>query len=235
MAVSKRNTYFEFQSAFMNTQNQHLDALQDIKKMMERSSRFISLSGLSGIAAGCCALVGAWFARHIIITNLDKAEYSKALMDLGIRGIDVRAYFDLLTEKLFIVAAITFIAAFSLAFLFTYLKSKKEATPIWGNASKRLLLNVSIPMIVGAVFVLKLLQEGWVGLVAPSCLIFYGLSLVHASKYTLGEVRYLGYGQIILGIINLWFVGKGLYFWAVGFGVLHIVYGAMMWWKYERN
>ena len=219
----------------MNTQNQHLDALQDIKKMMERSSRFISLSGLSGIAAGSCALIGACYARYIIVSNLTKSTYSKDLADLGIYGIDSRLYFEQLTDKLFMVAAFTFIAAFTLASLFTYLKSKKEGISFWGKASKRLMFNVSIPMIAGGIFVLKLLENGFISLVAPSCLIFYGLSLVHASKYTLGEVRYLGYGQIILGLINLWFVGKGLYFWAAGFGVLHILYGAIMWWKYERN
>lgn len=138
-------------------------------------------------------------------------------------------------NKLVLIAAITFIAAFVSAFIFTYLRSKKEHIQIWGTASKRLMFNVCVPMIVGGVFVFKLLQIGSIGLVAPCCLIFYGLALVNASKYTLGEVRYLGYAQLVLGIINLWFVGYGLYFWAVGFGVLHIVYGAMMWWKYERN
>src|SRR5881398_1011059 len=50
----------------MDQHLQHLDTLKDIKRMMERSSRFISLSGLSGIAAGVCALVGAWLANNVI-------------------------------------------------------------------------------------------------------------------------------------------------------------------------
>jgi hypothetical protein len=79
-----------------------------------------------------------------------------------------------------------------------------------------------------------MVQDGIFSLIAPGCLIFYGLALVNASKYTLKEVRYLGYGQMILGIINLWFIGYGIFFWAIGFGVLHILYGTMMWWKYEK-
>jgi hypothetical protein len=71
-------------------------------------------------------------------------------------------------------------------------------------------------------------------LIPPACLIFYGLALVNASKYTLGEVRYLGYGQLILGVINIWLPEYGLYFWAAGFGVLHIVYGLVMWYRYEK-
>ena len=52
----------------MNEQ-QPLEELQHIKRMMERSSRFISLSGLSGIAAGICAIAGAWFANDVITQN----------------------------------------------------------------------------------------------------------------------------------------------------------------------
>ena len=89
-------------------------------------------------------------------------------------------------------------------------------------------------MVAGGLYILKLIEHGSFGLIAPGCLIFYGLALVNASKYTLSEVRYLGYCQILLGVINCWFVGYGLYFWAVGFGLLHIIYGTVMWYKYER-
>ena len=217
----------------MDTQNQHLDALQDIKKMMERSSRFISLSGLSGIAAGSCALIGAWLAHDKVLSkDFRSSDYEEIAYSSARGSINMT---QLASDSLKQIATITFIAALVLAFLFTYLRSKKEGITLWGKASKRLMFNVAVPMIVGGVFILKIIEHRTYGFVAPGCLIFYGLSLFHASKYTLGEVRYLGLGQIILGLINLWFVGYGLYFWAAGFGVLHIVYGAMMWWKYERN
>jgi len=96
-------------------------------------------------------------------------------------------------------------------------------------------VNVSIPLLVGAVFLFRLLQFQAYELIAPGCLLFYGLALINASKYTLAEIRYLGYAQLLLGMINLWYVGYGLYFWAAGFGVLHIVYGVYMWWKYESK
>ena len=210
----------------MTNTSQHLDTLQDIKQMMTRSSRFISLSGWSGIAAGVCALIGACVAYSLLNTNpLSSTVYrTNTKIDLT----------DLLADKLFILAVVTFIAAFALAFLFTYLRSRKDNFSIWGSTARRLIINVSIPMIVGGIFILKLLQSGEYGLIAPACLIFYGLALVNASKYTLGEVRYLGYGQILLGLVNCWAVGYGLYFWAMGFGVLHIIYGALMLWKYER-
>lgn len=213
-----------------SNQSEQTAQLQHIRQMMEQSSRFISLSGLSGIAAGSCALVGAWFASGIInssrgnvLRNLDTNIYNGKISPVEYMG-----------NSLFRVALFTLIAAFVLAFLFTWLRSKKTNTPLWGNTSKRLLVNMAIPMFAGAAYILKLIGEGSFGMIAPGCLIFYGLALVNASKYTLGEVRFLGYGQIILGILNLFYIGYGLYFWAAGFGVLHIVYGAIMWSKYER-
>ncbi|MEP7319516.1 MAG: hypothetical protein ABI921_12270 [Panacibacter sp.] len=216
----------------MNDQNHHLDTLQDIKQMMERSSRFISLSGISGIAAGSCALVGAWFAYGII--ESDKTPVTKLRHITRDDTIDI-SISDWMGNQLVQIAAITFIAAFILAFIFTYLRSKKTNTPIWGITARRLMLNVTIPMAAGGIYLLKLMENQAYGLIAPGSLIFYGLAVLNASKYTLHETKYLGYSEILLGIISLWFIGYGIYFWALGFGLLHIVYGTVMWWKYERN
>ncbi len=106
---------------------------------------------------------------------------------------------------------------------------------MWGATAQRLTFNVAVPMAAGGIYLFKQMQFGNYGLIAPGCLIFYGLALVNASKYTLGEIRYLGYSQLLLGIINCWFVGYGLYFWAMGFGVLHIIYGTVMWYRYEKS
>ncbi len=215
----------------MDYQSQSLQDIKHIKNMMERSSRFISLSGLSGISAGLCALAGAWLAHskislynyeHSILFNEDRATYV------------FRDGVYLLINQLVLIAALTFTAAFITSFIFTYLRSKKTGIPLWGKASIRLLWNTVIPLVAGGIFLLKCLQLGGYELIAPGCLIFYGLALVNASKYTLGEIRYLGYCQLILGITNLWMTGYGLFFWAAGFGFLHIIYGILMWVKYER-
>ena len=215
----------------MNEHQQTFEDLQHIKKMMERSSRFISLSGLSGISAGLCALIGAWVARPYVFGQKDLF-INEGVAILQVIGND---YTIILNTYLFWIAAITFISAFITAFFFTYIKSKKEGAAIWSNTSKRLMINVSIPVIVGGLFLFRMIHFGTFGLVAPGCLIFDGLGLVNASKSTLPEIRYLGFVQILLGIINLWFVGYGLYFWAAGFGLMHILYGVYMWQKYERK
>lgn len=222
LVITKTYIYFVIQSAFhMNQQQQSFEALQDIKKMMERSSRFISLSGWSGIAAGSCALVGAWLAYHQIdLFYPDRGYYQNVIQ---------------LEKNLVIIAVSIFFSAFILAFLFTYFRSRKNNTPVWSATTRRLLFNTLLPMVAGGFIILRMLEINDYGMIAPTCLILYGVGLVNGSRHTLGEVRYLGYGQIILGIINLWLPGKGLFFWAIGFGLLHIIYGAVMWWKYERN
>lgn len=209
----------------MDEQTRQLEDLKHIRQMMERSSRFISLSGFSGIAAGLCALTGVWFARRRI-DCWTKGDCSTGGA-IGAGGI------QLLNELLWI-ATLTFIGAFVLAFFFTWLRSRKTKLPLWGSASIRLCWNILVPFTTGALFIIRLLQLGEYEVIAPACLIFYGLSLVNASKYTLGEVRYLGYGQITLGLMCLWNLSYGLYFWAMGFGILHIIYGLWMWNKYER-
>lgn len=203
----------------MNAQNESLQELKHIKKMMERSSRFISLSGLSGISAGICALTGAWFAAGKISLYVHEKNFGH----------------EALTNQLIVIAACVLVAALIFAFIFTYLRSKKNGVPIWGATTYRMLANLAIPLVAGIFFITRILQLQQYFLIAPTCLLFYGLALVNASKYTLGEIRYLGYCEIILGIINLWVPGYGLIFWAAGFGALHIIYGCIMWWTYERE
>jgi hypothetical protein len=215
----------------MTSDQRSLETIQDIRKMMERSSRFISLSGWSGVAAGTCALVGAWLAKDYVSGRKEIAINS----DLAVVQAMANDYTILFNTWLFWIAAGTFAAAFASAFFFTWLKSKAQGTPIWGSTSRRLLINVMLPMIAGGIFLFRMVfVDGTAGLVAPGCLIFYGLALLNGSKYTLGEIRWLGLVQIVLGILNLWLIGYGLYFWALGFGLMHIVYGLVMWWKYER-
>lgn len=214
----------------MSEQNQQQDTLQevkDIRRLMERSSRFISLSGLSGVAAGVFALIGAGIGRYVIFKDYYKFSHDRSFFDTN--------EFIKLKVPLIGLAAAVFAAAFLSAFYFTWRKSNNQGRSLWDHTSRRLFWNMVIPLVAGGLFILGMLQyDNWL-FVAPACLIFYGLALVNASKYTLTDIRYLGYCEIIVGLINMQWIGYGLYFWAFGFGVLHIVYGIVMWWKYERK
>ncbi|HCN48362.1 MAG TPA: hypothetical protein DIT10_04590 [Chryseobacterium sp.] len=205
----------------METKNYHED-LSHIRSMMERSSRFISLSGLSGVVAGLAAIIGATYVYFVF-----KRE--------GISYFDGdRNIFDpaLVRELVWIGIAILVTAILS-GYFFTASKSKKKGLKIWDATTKRLLITFAVPLVAGGFFCLALLYHHLFVFIAPATLIFYGLALVSAERYTLTDVKYLGYFEIILGLISLFFLGWGLVFWAIGFGVLHIVYGLIMHKKYK--
>lgn len=202
--------------------------------MMDRSSRFISLSGLSGVGAGLCALVGAWVANRVISQETD---FSARTQD-GYEGAEIMREVSATAHPgstLLFIAFMTFIGAVLLAFLFTWLRSRKTGVGLTGPIPWRLTVAVGVPIFIGFLFLLKLMSMGAVALIAPSCLLFYGLGLVNGSRYTTDEIRYLGYAVLFTGLVNLFYTGYGIYFWAFGFGVLHIFYGLMMWNKYERG
>ncbi len=199
-----------------------LDTLKDIKNILERSGRFISLSGFSGISAGACALLGAFFGYDAIKKYYLSQDYTYIPPTV-------------LRNQLILIASITLVAAVGLAFLFSYLKSKKQNIAIWNNATKNLLWFTLLPMAVGGILILKLITINAYVYVGAISLLFYGLALITGSKYTLGHVRYLGYACIVLGIFNLWFPLHSITFWALGFGVCHIIYGLLMWWFEERK
>jgi len=204
-----------------------IDQLNQIRSMMEESSRFISLSGLSGILAGLTALAGSAYAHFIInISMMNNRENGIVLI---LDKIDI----SLLTHLTLTAAAVLFIAL-SFGIILTVRKAKKKGQSIWGSTSRRLAINMAIPLGAGGVFCFVLFQHGLIGLIAPATLLFYGLALINASKYTLSDVRYLGLFEIALGLLSSYFIGYGLLFWAIGFGILHIVYGSLMYFKYDR-
>lgn len=210
----------------MSNQEEQLNTLKDIRQMMDRSSRFISLSGLSGVFAGGIAIIGAYFAHEEIEKFFAKRGYS-----YGVEG-EMDLEFNLIKLGLIVL-----FVALAGGILFTYRKSQQNNLPIWDKTSKALLFNLMIPLIAGGLFIIGLLvnHPDTYSIIAPTCLIFYGLALINASKYTFSDIRYLGYLEVILGLICMFYVGYGLFFWAFGFGVLHIIYGLVMYFKYERG
>ena len=202
----------------------YLKDIQDIKSIMNQSSRFISLSGLSGVLAGMYSLVGAWFAYKTIYFDTSTMGNYKNLV------ISESAVI-----RLFFIAITVILLSMITGIILSTRKAKKSNDKVWNVSSKRLIINFGIPLATGGFFILFLIEKEILSLIAPLTLIFYGLACVNASKYTLGDVRYLGITMIILGLLSTWFLGYGLLFWALGFGVCHIIYGSMMYFKYDRN
>lgn len=212
---------FAIQST-LNMDSKHHEDLAHIRLMMEKSSRFISLSGLSGIFAGLSALIGGLYAWQL-------------LQSKGLNYIDddYNDYSSDLVLELILVAFVILFFALSFGIFFTLRKSKKHNLPIWTQATKNLLINLLIPLFIGGVFCLALLQNELYVLLAPTTLLFYGLALINAEKYTFSDIKYLGFCEIVLGCISLFLLGYGLIFWIIGFGILHILYGLILFKKYK--
>jgi hypothetical protein len=184
------------------------------------------VSGLIGIYARHTRRFGAGIAPSWLVDYYAKWDAT---------GIHSNEDFQMLKFRLIVLGLAVMAAALAGGTFFTWRKARQNNLPIWDLTARKVLINTAIPLAAGGAFIAGLLYNHLEALIAPTCLVFYGLAIINASKYTLPDVKYLGICETILGILNLFFLRKGLYFWAVGFGLLHIIYGLLMWWKYERK
>src|SRR5687768_11853896 len=194
--------------------------LSAIRSLIEHSSKFISLSGLSGIMAGIYGLIGAWFAIRMVSNH----------EDLGFPADNLQV----ITRALIVIGLIVMVLSAVTAYWLTVRQAKKRNENVWNPVSRRLLAASGVPFLTGGLFIAALILRDEYSFIPPACLIFYGLALVAGGQFTFSEVKWLGFCQIVLGLAALVLPRYGLVLWAIGFGVLHIVYGAVMYFKYER-
>ncbi len=211
----------------MDRNQEHIENLAEIRSMMERSSRFISLSGLSGVFAGVFALVGFAIA-YWKANDFGGKQFGEYFHD-GIGENNLSFYTFCFWDAVLVLVCSLIVGVF-----LTVRKIKEQNVSVWTSTSKRLLINLMLPLIAGGIFSMSLLVHGLLIFVPSVTLIFYGLALINASKYTLEDIRYLGISELVLGLLASLFIGYGYIFWVIGFGILHIIYGVVMYNKYER-
>ena len=199
----------------------YLEDIKEIKEIMNRSTRFISLSGLSGVSTGLIALAGVTAAYLMVFQKQDW------LIEQAV-SIDATNLFYLL-----LIAVVTLGLSIGSAIFFTTQKAIKQSQKVWDQQSKRLLVNLSIPLVTGGLLCLLLLFKGFVGFLPALTLVFYGLALINASKYTWPELRNLGLFEIVLGLLAIQFIAYSLLLWALGFGVIQVIYGLIVQKKYK--
>ena len=207
----------------MKTDQEYIKDLSQIRQMMEKSTKFLSLAGWSGIMAGIYALAGAYF-----LYRLEGTRSGEIFIPDQSRGIPDDVFTILITGITVLILAV------GTCIFMSYQKANRNHEKLWNPTTRRLVLNMAIPLVAGGIFILILLSQGIYEWMAPLTLIFYGLSLVNASRVTFDELRYMGIMEIILGLLSTYFISMSLLFWAAGFGILHIVYGIYMHWRYER-
>lgn len=205
----------------MKKEQDYIQDIAEIRSMMERSSKFLSLSGWAGIMAGVYALAGAYIAYAWLDFNPRELFYSPS-----------ESGFSLL--NLVLLAVVVLALALATAVYLSYNRAGKRGDKLWNPTARQLLYSMAVPLVAGGLLLLVLLDEGLIGLLAPGSMLFYGLALFNAGRYTYKEVRVLGLLQIVLGLLGAAFVEYGLLFWGLGFGIAHIGYGLHMNYKYGK-
>ena len=213
----------------MNTPKEQLDAIKDMRNLMERSSRFLSLSGLSGVAIGIIALLGAAAVYLQLGLSSITSGFENKLKSIHATSDDDHFLF------LIVAALLVLLVAVITGILMSINRSKKLQLPAWDLTAKRLLINLFIPLAAGGILCLIMIDKGEFVYLIPITLIFYGLSLVNASKYSFDEIRTLGILQIVLGLIAAWQADYALLLWTTGFGILHIGYGLLIHTKHQNG
>lgn len=197
--------------------------IASIRSMMERSVKFISLSGLSGVLAGIYALAGAGVAYYQVY-------YPNPPIGFRLHYVNEQT----IVTNLVIIAVLVLILSLGTGLWLSSRKATRLGTTIWNKPSKQLFTDLSIPLVTGGLLIIIMLWRGYMGFVAPACLLFYGLALIYASRNTYREIQYLGFIEIGLGLLAAALPGYGLIFWALGFGVMHIIYGSIMYFRYDK-
>ncbi|MBZ0182203.1 MAG: hypothetical protein K8F60_07080 [Melioribacteraceae bacterium] len=205
----------------MRKEKNYIQDIAEIRSMMERSSKFLSLSGWAGAMAGIYALTGFYIVNSLLDFSPNKILYD---------SLEELPNFN----YVFITAILVVILAVATAVFLSYKRGIKIGESIWNSTSKRLLTDMGIPLAVGGILILIFISKNLIGLIIPFTLLFYGLALYNTSKFTYNEVKYLGIIQMMLGIIALNFIEYSIYLWAFGFGIVHIIYGIYLHFRYER-
>lgn len=197
--------------------------LSSIRNLMERSTKFISLSGLSGVLAGIYALIGAFVGYKLVYMESSILLYR-----------DFYVTDSMLWWPLFLIASVVLVLSLATGIVLTIRQARKTGENFWNPISRRLVTSMAIPLVTGGLFILIMIFRGNYGVISSACLVFYGLALVNGSQFTFSDVKWLGICEILLGLLAALLPGYGIVFWTIGFGILHILYGSIMHFKYNQ-
>ena len=212
--------------------NRPEDDLDLIKDLMEKSTKFSNLSGIAIFSTGILAIIGASFVYFDIGFSISEINISYfELINQNGESEDI----FLKLKLLILIASLILISSLFIMYITARKKSDIEGIPLFNSSFSRTLKSLFVPLISGGFFCLLLINNNMYGLVAPATLIFYGLGLVSSSKFSYNELEFLGYLELLLGFVASLYIGSGLLFWIIGFGVCHIFFGLLVHFKYDKK
>jgi len=184
----------------INIGDRAIDNLKFIRETMERSAVFTSVPGYGGILMGATAIVAAYIAHS--------QTYIRDWLTVW------------LTEA---------VLAFFIGLLAMWQKTKLSKTSLFSTPAKKLIMNSLPPMLCGIFITLGLWRFGHFEVMIPTWILCYGAAVVCGGAFSVKVVPIMGWCFIALGAVAFFLpANTGQIMMALSFGVLHIVFGAII-------
>jgi len=200
--------------------------LKVIRQLMERPVRYSSMSGLSGILAGCVTLAG--LATDTLVCEHWGLGSTTMWINLG-------------------VWAGVFLAALAGTLGLTRIRELRQGMPLWSPIKRKILMTILPPFVAGAGLTAAIVYRWYTprgpnewGLIAPVWMLFYGVACWQVGEFSIRELRYMGAAFVLAGLLSAAFCqssvpalslaeGTAPYLTlGVTFGGFHIVYGVIV-------
>lgn len=124
------------------------------------------------------------------------------------------------------------VVAFGLALGGIVLKSRHLELPLLRGPGRKFLLGTLPAIVAGGLLTFPIFQAGAVELLPGTWLVLYGTAVLGGGVFSVRIVPLLGVAFLAVGTLALVAPELGGEAMAVGFGGLHLVFGAVVWRKY---
>ena len=181
-----------------------MDNLRFIRETMERSTSFTAVSGVAGMIMGAVAMVAA------VVASTRRTPEAWLLT--------------------WLIAALVA----GLAALWAMIrKARASGVSLLSGPGSKFALFFTPPIVVGALLTAALVRVDLLSVLPGAWLLLYGTAVVSGGAFSVRIVPMMGVGFMLVGALALFAPPAwGDEFMAVGFGVLHIVFGLVIWRKH---
>lgn len=184
----------------VNLGDRAIDNLKFIRETMERAGRFTAVPGYGGVLMGVTAVAAAFIASSQVY-----------LRD------------SLLT---WLIEAFL---AFSIGLLAMWQKSKIAGTSLVSAPARKFALSFAPPLVAGVVIILGLWRFEHYYIMGPVCMVAYGAAVACGGSFSVRVVPIMGWCFIAMGALTFALpTGYGNLLMGASFGLLHIIFGAII-------
>ncbi|MFB3891755.1 MAG: hypothetical protein ACE15C_07000 [Phycisphaerae bacterium] len=213
------------------------EELKIIRQLMERPIRCSTMSGYSGILAGCAALAG------LAADSLICAYYAVGRGGESWQEPITSPRVAMWTNA--VVWGCVFLVALAGTLGLTRLREIRSGMPFWSPVKRKLLRTILPPFVAGAGLTSAIMYRWYIsdgpnewGLIPPVWMLFYGVACWQVGEFSIRELRYMGAAFIVAGLLTAAFwqahfpglaPGEAPYLTlGATFGGFHIVYGIVV-------